>query len=73
MLKRLCYLIAEGFDICSIQGQDSDGEKNAKILYRLRNHKGEWRLGSEEFRVDARESEACAELFLHYLQSEGSK
>ena len=72
MFKRLRYLIAEGFEICSIQGNDSDQETNGKILYRLRNDKEEWRIRSEEFQVGARESEACADLFIDYLQSEGA-
>lgn len=69
MFKRLRYLIAEGFEICSIQAVDADDGKNAKILYRLKNVRGQWRLKSEEFRVGARESEACAGLFIDYLQS----
>lgn len=72
MFKRLCYLIAEGFEICSVQASDLDSGDNAKILYRLRDERGRWRLRSEEFRVESRESEACAELFLDYLQSEGA-
>ncbi len=72
MFKRLCYLVAEGFEICSIAGYDHDAELNAKILYRFRNAGGQWRLRSEEFRVNARESEACAEFFIDYLHSEGS-
>lgn len=72
MFKRLCYLIAEGFEVCSIQGQDFDQDANAKILYRVRDEKGRWRLRSEEFQVGERESEASAELFLDYLQSEGA-
>lgn len=72
MFKRLCYLVAEGFEICSIAGYDADeGEPNAKILYRTKNARGQWRLRSEEFVVSARESTACADLFLDYLQSEG--
>lgn len=72
MFKRLCYLIAEGFEICSVQAIDGDAAFNAKILYRVKNFRGEWRLRSEEFRAEARESEAAAELFLDYLQSEGT-
>ncbi len=72
MFKRLCYLIAEGFEICSIQAIDADTGKNAKILYRLKNTRGQWRLKSEEFRIEARESEACAGLFIDYLASEGA-
>ena len=72
MFKRLCYLIAEGFEICSIQGNDSNQHTNGKILYRLRNDKGEWRIRSEEFQVGAHESEACADLFIDYLHSEGA-
>lgn len=72
MFKRLCYLIAEGFEICSIQTVDADADINAKILYRLKNARGQWRLKSEEFHVEARESEACAGLFIDYLQSEGA-
>ena len=72
MFKRLRYLIAEGFDICSIQGMDADMEKNAKILYRIKTPQGRWRLRSEEFRIEVRESEACAQLFLSYLQSQSA-
>lgn len=72
MFKRLCYLIAEGFEVCSIQAADAEEGMNAKILYRLKNERGQWRLRSEEFEIGARESEACAELFLDYLQSEGA-
>jgi len=69
MFKRLCYLIAEGFEVCSIQAMDADAPKNAKILYRIKASSEHWRLLSEEFCVNARESEACAELFLDYLHS----
>jgi hypothetical protein len=72
MFKRLCYLVAEGFEICSIAGYDRDEEANAKILYRFRNAAGQWRLRSEEFLVTSRESEACADFFIDYLHSEGS-
>jgi len=72
MFKRLCYLIAEGFDICSIQGIDADTDQNARIVYRVKNPQGRWRLHSEEFRVESRESRACAELFLDFLHSEGA-
>lgn len=72
MFKRLCYLIAEGFEICSIQGEDADTESNARILFRIKNSRGRWRLHSEEFRVEAGESRACAQLFLDYLHSEGA-
>lgn len=69
MFKRLCYLIAEGFEVCSVQAMDADSQKNAKILYRIKAPSGQWRLLSEEFCVNARESEACAERFLDYLHS----
>lgn len=72
MFKRLCYLIAEGFEICSIQGEDADTDRNARILYRIKNSEGRWRLLSEEFRIGADESKACAQLFLDYLHSEGA-
>ncbi|MEI6491053.1 MAG: hypothetical protein WCO94_00785 [Verrucomicrobiota bacterium] len=72
MFKRLRYLIAEGFEICSIQASDTDARTNARILYRLKNSRGQWRLKSEEFHVEASESEACAGLFIDYLQSEGA-
>ncbi len=72
MFKRLCYLIAEGFEICSIQAVDGDVDFNAKILYRVKDARGQWRLRSEEFRAEARESEAAADLFFDYLQSEGA-
>lgn len=72
MFKRLCYLIAEGFEICSVQAVDADAAVNAKILYRLKNSDGHWRLKSEEFRITSQESEACADLFIDYLQSEGA-
>jgi len=75
MFKRLCYLIAEGFQICSISGYDGgerEDEPNARILYRIRNADGQWRLRSEEFRAGSRESAACADLFFDYLYSEGA-
>jgi len=72
MFKRLCYLIAEGFEICSISGIDNADEPNGKILYRVKNEAGEWRLKSEEFSVEHEESQACARLFFDYLQSEGA-
>lgn len=71
MFKRLCYLVAEGFEIAAIAAYDGEDDNNARILYRVRNSAGQVRLRSEEFRVDERESTACAQLFMDYLQSEG--
>lgn len=72
MFKRLCYLVAEGFEICSISGYDTpDADANAKIVYRFQLPDGQWRIRSEEFYVEASEGEACGRLFLDYLQSEG--
>jgi len=72
MFKRLCYLIAEGFEICSVQASDGEGYGNGRILYRITNTREAWRLRSEEFHVEAPESKACAELFIDYLHSEGA-
>lgn len=71
MFKRLCYLIAEGFEICSITGHDSDGETNARILFRFSDAEGRYCLVSEKFLAGPLELEACSNLFLDYLQSEG--
>jgi len=71
MYKRLLYLVAEGFEICSISGYDGDTPENGQILYRFRNAGGQWRLRSEQFHVDGRESEACGEFFIEYIQNRG--
>lgn len=69
MFKRLLYLIAEGFEICSLQTMNADESANAKILYRTRNPSGKWRLQSEEFQIGEPEGEACGKLFISYLSS----
>lgn len=67
MFGRLKYLFCEGFDVCSIMGYDANsgfdfGE--GKILYRIRNSDGKWRLCTESFEVSHDEMQACASLYL---------
>ena len=69
MFKRLYYLDAEGFEICSISGYDLDTEKNAQILYRFQSETGQWKLRSEQFHINEEEGLACAGWFLDYLHS----
>lgn len=71
MFKRLCYLIAEGFEICSITGYDSNEETNARIMYRYSDAEGRFCLETELFHAEPSELEASSNLFLDYLQSEG--
>jgi|GEM_PF-1007710 len=71
VFKRLCYLIAEGFEICSITGYDSNEEINARIMFRYSDTDGRFCLETELFHADPAELEACSNLFLDYLQSEG--
>jgi len=71
VFKRLCYLIAEGFEVCSITGYDTNEETNSRIMYRYSDTDGRFCLETELFYASASELEACSSLFLDYLQSEG--
>lgn len=68
---RLCYLIAEGFDICSITGFDSEEDVNARIVYRYSDTEGRFSVLTEIFHADVEELEASSNRFIDYLQSEG--
>lgn len=68
MLKRLRYLMAEGFEVGNISCYDapagSDGPGRGKLTYVRINEGGERRLLSEEFEVTGREAERCSKVFL---------
>ena len=68
MLTRLRYLLAEGFDVSSLSGYDSDsGEGNAVIMFVERDRQGSNRIRSEIFDVNGDEMEACTNLLLAHL------
>lgn len=67
MFDRLKYLYEEGFDVCSIMGYDAKGEFDSgegKILYRLRNSEGKWRVRTECFDVSYDEMQTCSSFYL---------
>lgn len=68
MLKRLRYLLAEGFEVGNISCYDAphgSGEASkGKITYVTTLPGGIRRLVSEEFEVRAKEAGRCSKLFL---------
>jgi len=74
VFERLCYLIAEGFEVVSITGGDphESGVSTGRIIYRHSDARGRFALESEQFYVGPEELQACSNRFLDYLQSDGS-
>jgi hypothetical protein len=68
MLKRLRYLLDEGFEVGNIACYDapagSDGPGHGTLTYVRSDEHGARRLVSEEFEVTAREAKRCSKLFL---------
>lgn len=68
MLKRLRYLLAEGFEVGSLSCYDapvgSEGPAQAKLTFVRINENGARRLVSEEFEVTAKEAKRCSKLFM---------
>jgi hypothetical protein len=68
MLKRLRYLLAEGFEVGNISCYDapagSDGPGFGSLTFVNVGDNGARRLVSEEFEVTAAEAKRCSKLFL---------
>lgn len=68
MLKRLRYLLAEGFEVGNITCYDapagSEGPGHGTLTYVKLNENGARRLVSEDFDVTAKEAKRCSKLFL---------
>ncbi len=68
MLKRLRYLLAEGFEVGNVACYDapagSDGPGRGTLTYVRINENGERRLVSEDFAVTESEAKRCSRLFL---------
>lgn len=68
MLRRLRYLLAEGFEVGNISCYDapaeSQGPGRGTLTYVRLNENGARRLVSEDFEVTAREAKRCSKLFL---------
>lgn len=68
MLKRLRYLLAEGFEVGNITCYDapagSEGPGHGALTYVKLNENGARRLVSEDFEVTAKEAKRCSKLFL---------
>lgn len=71
MIKRLRYLLAEGFEVGNISGYDapagSDGPGAGSITYVTTKPDGSRRLATEEFQLTAGEAKQCSRLFLRSL------
>ncbi len=68
MLKRLRYLLAEGFEVGNIACYDapagSEGPGRGTLTYVTINENGVRRLVSEDFEVTGREAQRCSKVFL---------
>lgn len=68
MLRRLRYLLAEGFEVGNISCYDapagSDGPGHGTLTYVRLNENGARRLVSEDFMVTAKEAKRCSRLFM---------
>ena len=68
MLKRLRYLLAEGFEVGALSGYDApagdEGPGHGSLTFVRVGADGTRRLVTEEFEVTAEESERCSRLFL---------
>jgi hypothetical protein len=68
MLKRLRYLLAEGFEVGCVSCYDApagSGEPaRGSLTYVRLNENGARRLVSEEFEVTAKEARRCSKLFM---------
>jgi hypothetical protein len=72
MLKRLRYLLAEGFEVGNISGYDatpgSDEPGRGSITYVNVKPDGSRRLATEEFQLGEGEAKRCSRLFLRSLR-----
>jgi hypothetical protein len=68
MLKRLRYLLAEGFEVGNIACYDAPAGSNelarGSLIYVRLGEKGVRRLVSEDFEVTAKEAKRCSRLFM---------
>jgi len=68
MLKRLRYLLAEGFEVGNIACYDapkgSEGPCHGTLTYVRLNENGARRLVSEDFEVTAKEAKRCSKVFM---------
>ncbi|MBN2235438.1 MAG: hypothetical protein JW706_09830 [Opitutales bacterium] len=70
MLKRLKYLIAEGFVVVSVsafEARDPAVRGMARLSYRAWDSEGGWKTVSETYEVTAAEAEECSVVFFNYL------
>lgn len=71
MLRRLRYLLAEGFEVGNISCYDapagSEGPGQGTLTYVKLNERGERRLASEDFEISAREAKRCSKVFLRSM------
>lgn len=72
MLARLRYLLAEGFEVAHISGEDvrdrDDGKGRGRLTFVVIDEAGKRRLISEEFAVSREEATLCGRLFLRSLR-----
>ncbi|GAA5481831.1 hypothetical protein [Haloferula sargassicola] len=72
MLKRLRYLLAEGFEVGNVCGIDapagSGGPGRGSITYVVTAETGSRRLRTEEFQLGAGEARRCARLYLRSMR-----
>ncbi len=68
MLRRLRYLLAEGFEVGGMSCYDapagSEGPALATLTIVRTSGNGERRLVSEQFEVTAKEAQLCSRLFI---------
>ncbi len=70
MLKRLNYLIAEGFVVVSVsafEARDPATKGIAHLTFRAWDPGGGWNTFVETYEVTAAESEECSVVFFNYL------
>lgn len=70
MLKRLNYLIAEGFVVVSVsafEARDPSTKGIAHLTFRAWDPGGGWNTFVETYEVTAAESEECSVVFFNYL------
>jgi len=68
MLRRLRYLLAEGFEVGNISCYDAPAETEepgyGRLTYVIIDDDGRRRLVSEEFDITATEAKHCSRLFM---------
>lgn len=72
MLARLRYLLAEGFEVAHLSGEDTRdreaGKGRGRLTFVVIDEAGQRRLSSEEFAITREEAELCGRLFLRSLR-----